>query len=393
MRSTVTALLLLAACTAVPGPVRVGADRILEEPYHSWIRNRRIGLITNQTGVTGGLVPLASLIRNRPELHLAALFGPEHGVYGAEEAGEKIPDGPNIYSLYGDSRAPTHEMLADVDILVYDIQDVGARFYTFISTMYEAMKVAARERLPFVVLDRPNPISGNRVGGPVLENGHESFVGAYPIPIRYGMTVGELARFLNGEAQLGLDLRVVPMENWRRSSWYDQTGLEWIAPSPNMPTLKTATVYPGFCLIEGTNLSEGRGTTRPFELLGAPWLNATELCRQLNTRELPGVAFRQQNFKPAFSKYSGQFCQGIQIHVLNRESFLPVRTVLYVLTEISRIQPNRLEFREAAFDRLVGNSWIRGMLVEGQEPELIESRWEEALELFEENRNGYLLYD
>ena len=220
-------------------PLKIGADRLFEEPFHTWIKGKRVGLITNQTGVDSSLHPVAELLADDPEVQLTALFGPEHGVSGESQAGSRVADGPKVFSLYGDRRAPDAEMLKDVDLLIFDIQDVGSRFYTYISTMYESMKAAAEHGKPFIVLDRPNPIGGTQVEGPVLEKGHESFVGIFPIPIRHGMTAGELAQLFNTESDLKLDLQVVPLLNWDRSDWAG-TALQGIAPAPNMPTPKTA---------------------------------------------------------------------------------------------------------------------------------------------------------
>lgn len=372
--------------------VRLGSDRISEEPYRSWFQNKRVGLITNQTGVDSSLVLTMDKLRTAPDVKLTALFGPEHGLLGQAQAGEKVSSGPQAFSLYGENRAPTDEMLQDVDLLVYDIQDVGVRFYTFTSTMFESMKAAARKGIPFVVLDRPNPIGGIMVEGPVLEAGHESFVGIYRLPIRYGMTIGELARFLAGETGLQLDLRIIPMEGWDRAEWYEATGLAWVFPSPNMPTIDTAVVYPGFCLVEGTNLSEGRGTTKPFELFGAPWLNAPQLATRMNNLQLPGVRFRVQSFTPTFSKHAGESCSGLQLHVTDRNSFSPVRTILHLLREVRLMHPEEFSFIERSFDRLAGNSWIREMLAEGREVEEIEARWQPELQEFLKRRAEYLLY-
>ena len=372
-------------------PLKIGADRLFEEPYHTWIKGKRVGLITNQTGVDSSLRPVAELLAEDPEVQLTALFGPEHGISGESQAGSKIVDGPKIFSLYGDRRAPDAEMLKEVDLLVFDIQDVGSRFYTYISTMYEAMKAAAEHKKPFIVLDRPNPIGGIQVEGPVLEEGRESFVGIFPIPIRHGMTAGELAQLFNAESDLKLDLQVVPLLNWDRSEWAG-TGLQWIAPSPNMPTPDTAALYPGFCLIEGTNLSEGRGTTRPFQLIGAPWLKATQLAGRLNDGGIPGAFFRPQRFTPMFSKHSELSCAGIQIHVLDHTVFEPVSAALRFIQEAIQLHPNELEFRANSFDRLIGNSWVREALEEGSDVESIEARWQGELEVFKARREAYLLY-
>lgn len=384
---TLLSLLLLA-----PVGIGVGADRIFEEQYFAWIKGKRIGVITNPTGVNSQLESLIDLLERRSDVRMVALFGPEHGLEGQAQAGESIASNRHIYSLYGDTRSPTAEMLKDVDLLVYDLQDVGVRFYTYISTLFESMKAAAGKGIPLVVLDRPNPIDGTRVEGPVLEAGYESFVGIYPLPIRYGMTAGELARFFNQEAGMGCDLRVVPLRDWKRRQWYDRTALAWVPPSPNMPTVETAVAYPGTCLVEGTNLSEGRGTTRPFELIGASWLKGREVVERLNDLGLSGVRFRFQVFTPTFSKYQGELCQGFQIHVVDRDLFEPIPAVLHILRVIHILHPERFQFKDRTFDRLAGNSWIRESLLEGKQVEEIVQRWKPGLQEFKKKRERYLIY-
>ena len=323
---------------------------------------------------------------------MKAIFSPEHGFSGDVQAGVLVPHKSRIYSLYGAHRAPTPEMLRGVDLLVYDIQDVGVRFYTYISTLYECMKAAAREGIPLIVLDRPNPIGGDRIEGPLLDASLVSFVGAHPLPIRYGMTVGELARLFNQEGNLGCELRVVPMAGWTRSHWYDETGLVWIPPSPNMPTLTTATLYAGMCLLEGTNLSEGRGTTRPFELVGAPWLDATRLAAALNALELDGVHFRVQSFTPTFSKFKGQVCQGVQIHIVDRDRFDPIACALHLLRQTLDLHPEEFKFHDQMFDLLAGQSGLRSDLLQGVEVEQTVASWLPGLEAFRERRSRHLLY-
>ncbi len=387
-------LLLCSGCVESPRFERfqTGADQLFDEPYLSWIRGKNVAMISNQTGVTEGLKPVYALLAESPEVHLTALFAPEHGLNGQLPAGADVPDQPHVYSLYGKDRAPTPEMLKGVDVLIYDVQDVGARFYTYISTMDAAMAAAARQRIPFLVLDRPDPIDGGRVEGPVLEKVFRSFVGTHALPIRYGMTPGELAGLLKAERGLDLVLWVVPLKGWKRASYFESTGRQWIPPSPNMPTVFTAVVYPGTCLIEGTNLSEGRGTTRPFELIGAPWLNADVLAVLLNNQHLPGVHFRPQPFTPSFSKYQGELCQGIQIHVLDRDQFQPVQTGLYIIREVLNLHPEEFRFENETFDRLAGNSWIRRMLNESRAVDAIVNRWQPVLAEFKQRREKYLLY-
>lgn len=372
--------------------LQTGADQLFDEPYYSWIKNKGIGLITNQTGVNSELEGLPALLSGRDEVNLVSLFGPEHGIYGEAQAGEIVTGESNIYSLYGSNRAPTPEMLERVEVLVYDIQDVGSRFYTFISTMYECMKSVSGTDIQFIVLDRPNPIGGIKVEGPVLEEGFESFVGIHAIPNRYGMTAGEMAMLLKEETGLDLDLKVVPVKGWSRDQDFSDYGKNWINPSPNMPNFKAALSYPGFCLVEGTNISEGRGTTRPFELFGAPWINPLSLAEKLNVLNLPGVKFRPQMFTPTFSKHKDETCNGVQIHITDKHSFNPVTTALHFIRTVSEMYPDEFSFRENSFDRLCGNSWVRTELSEGAEVEAIKAQWQERLEAFKAARDKYLLY-
>ncbi len=386
-----TLLLLISLAAAPCSGILTGVDRLQEPPYREWLEGKRIGLVTNHTGVNCRLESTETIISEIPGARLTALFAPEHGIRGTSQSGRKISSRGIVYSLYGEERTPSPEMLDEVEVLVFDMQDVGARFYTYIWTMLESMKAAARDGVRFLVLDRPVPIDGARVEGPVLEKGHESFVGSFQLPIRYAMTPGELALLLNSELELQAQLDVVPLKGWKRAHWFDETGLTWIPPSPNMATLETASIYPGFCLIEGTNLSEGRGTTHPFELVGAPWLKNDELVERLNRLDLPGVRFRAQDFEPWFSKYQGETCHGIQIHMTNRSAFQPIKTVLHFLSEIIRLHPSDFQFR-AGFDRLAGNSWIQLELSKGTRPWEIQSRWQPGLRRFLELRKQFLLY-
>ncbi|HET7658735.1 MAG TPA: DUF1343 domain-containing protein, partial [Bacillales bacterium] len=324
--------------------------------------------------------------------------GPEHGVRGGHQAGDYVPyyidkeTGLPVYSLYGPTRKPTPEMLKNVDVLVFDIQDVGTRYYTYIYTMAYAMQAAAENNIPFIVLDRPNPIGGTKVQGPVLDPAYSSFVGMYPIALRHGMTVGELAKYFNKEFQIGADLTVVKMQGWTRSMSYQDTGLQFVMPSPNMPTVKTALVYPGMALVEGTNVSEGRGTTRPFELIGAPWIDAESLADALNAKHLPGTHFRPTYFTPTFSKYQGEMCAGIQVHVLNKQAFNPVITGLTVVKTIHDMYPDQFAFKASHFDHLIGNSWVREGIENGMSVSDMQERWQKGLKAFEKKRESYLLY-
>ena len=393
---SISLLLVLGAVPAF-GQTVAGLEVLLTE-QQALVAGKRVGLITNHTGVDRQMNHAIDLIRKAPGTRLTALFAPEHGIRGLVQAGGKVADtvdersGVRVYSLYGAVRRPTPEMLAEVDVLVYDIQDVGARFYTFISTMGEGMDAAAEKGIPFIVLDRPNPLADIRVEGRVMDMNYKSFVGAYPIPARFGMTPGELAGFYRDRMEKKVDLKVVKMKNWKRSTWYDQTGLAWIPPSPNIPTLTAAIVYPGTCLIEGTNVSEGRGTTTPFEVIGAPWIDGYKLADELRKANLPGVLFRPAGFTPTFSKYQGEVCQGVQLHVVDRDRFEPVRTALHLLKALKQLWPDKFQWR-SSLDRLSGSDDVRRALDRGDTPEQIVESWSAALKEYEEVRRRYFLYD
>ncbi len=362
------------------------------------IRGKHVGLITNPTGVDRELVSDVDLLAHTPGVHLVALFGPEHGIRGAHQAGASVGaqrdpvTGLPVYSLYGKTRQPTPAMLKGVDVLVFDVQAVGARFYTYLYTMADAMKSAAAAHIPIIVLDRPNPIGGTKVQGPVLDPKFASFVGEYPIPLRYGMTIGELAELFNQQFHIGADLTVVKMRGWKRSMYYDDTPLQFVMPSPNMPTLTTALVYPGTGLVEGTNVSEGRGTTRPFELIGAPWIDAENLSDVLNDKHLRGVRFRPVHFTPTFSKYEGKLCNGIEVHVMDRNTFNPVVVGLTVIETIHDLYPRQFAFKASDFDRLIGNDWMRQDIEKGIPVSEMQRRWQAGLSQFEKIRQKYLLY-
>jgi uncharacterized protein YbbC (DUF1343 family) len=292
-------------------------------------------------------------------------------------------------------------MLAGLDAVVYDVQDIGSRYYTFIWTMAYAMEACARDGIEMIVADRPNPIGGAAVEGSLIEESFRSFVGHYPIPNRHGMTAGELAQLFNEDFGIGCRLTVVPTKGWHRSQWFDETGLPWILPSPNMPTLDTATVYPGMCLIEGTNLSEGRGTTRPFELVGAPWIDSTRLVSELEKEDLPGVCFRPQWFCPTFHKLAGEICAGIQLHVEDRQAFRPLRTGVAVLLAVYRLWPDRFQWRpppyeyemeRPAIDILAGGDRLRTQIERQDGIAVIESSWKGDLADFDFVRRKHLIY-
>ena len=385
------------------GIVETGLARLVSEDG-ALLAGRRAGLVTHPAAVLPDLSSSLDALLGIG-VHVTALFGPEHGFDGSVADGEAVGDarhrrtGLPVFSLYGANRGPTEDMLAGVDVLVFDVQDVGARFYTFISTLYHVLAAAGRQGRAVVVLDRPNPINGLAVEGPLVAPGLESFIGIVPMPIRHGMTVGELARYFNSEYHLGADLAVVAMRGWRRAMWFDATGLPWVPLSPGMPQLSTATVYPGMCFVEGTNLSEGRGTALPFEVAGAPWLDGDSLAQALNRLALPGVRFRPTHFVPSASKHAGLTCQGVQVHVTDREAFRPVETGLHVVAACRAQAPDRFEFLASSweglplhFDLLTGNVAIREGLLAGVPVADLVLGWPAAAAALAERRQPFLCY-
>ncbi|RPF51098.1 exo-beta-N-acetylmuramidase NamZ family protein [Aquisalibacillus elongatus] len=376
----------------------LGVEQLLEDEKDI-IEGKDVGLITNPTGVDSELNSIVDTLHNDPDVNLTALYGPEHGVRGSAQAGEYVEyyidekTGLPVYSLYGETRKPTPEMLEDVDVLLFDIQDVGTRFYTYIYTMANAMEAAQENDVEFVVLDRPNPINGQDVAGPVLDDEFSSFVGEYEIPLRHGMTVGELAKLFNNEFDINADLTVVEMDSWKRYMYYDDTNLDFVAPSPNMPTTDTTVVYPGAALIEGTNVSEGRGTTKPFELIGAPFIDADELATHLNEQELPGVTFRAASFTPTFSKHAGNLSHGIEIHVTDQTAYKSIETGLHIVKAIHDLYPEDFSFRsDGFFNNLIGNDWVQEAIENGESVDAIIEQWQDDLDEFKEVREQYLIY-
>lgn len=388
--------------------IKTGLDRVNE--YAQLFQYKRVGLITNHTAYDSENQYILDVFRNLPNVKVTALFGPEHGIRGSSAAGvlietetdtaQQIP----IYSLYGRTRKPTPEMLNQVDILVYDIQDVGGRYFTYISTMGLAMEAAAEKGIPFVILDRPNPINGREVEGNILEGDFSSFIGMYPIPVRHGMTVGELSKMINEEGWLEqgikVKLTVIPMKNWKREMWYDQTGLTYIKPSPNIPNLQCATAYPGTCLLEGTNISEGRGTTLPFLLFGAPWIESKRLNQKLHLLKLNGIVFRDTTFTPISipgmaenPKYQDTLCSGSVIKIIDRDNFEPYRTGLWIVKTIHDLYPEQFRWRTRHFDALCGTDRVRLAIKQGDHPDSLIKSWQAELENFKKVRNKYLLYD
>ena len=388
--------------------VRAGLEVLLDDPRP--IAGKRIGLVTNHAAVTSDLRHAVRMLHAGRGWKLAALFGPEHGIWGEAQDMEHVEHstdpltGLTVYSLYGRSEkdlAPRRELLRQLDALVIDLQDIGSRYYTFIYTMALCIREAAPLGVQVIVLDRPNPIDGVHLEGNIREEQYSSFVGMFPLPTRHGMTAGELARYFNEIFQLDCNLHVVPMRGWRRSMWWGDTELPWVIPSPNMPTVYTATVYPGMCLVEGTNLSEGRGTTHPFELFGAPWLDPFKLADRLNNVGLPGVRFRPHYFLPTFQKHAGKVCGGAELHVTNRALFEPYRTGLWCVKVARDIDPERFDWRREtyefvsdrlAIDLLAGSDRYRHIVENGGDVDEWVAEWEEPLREFARTREEFLLY-
>ncbi len=382
--------------------VKTGLDVLLTE-HISELKGLRVGIVANHASVTHDLVHISDAL-NAVGVTIGALFGPEHGARGDVADGEPVEDavderiGVPVFSLYGKIRFPTPESLQLIDVMLIDLQDVGARFYTFLYTMANVMEACGKHGVPVWVLDRPNPISGLNADGPVLEPEFSSFIGKYPIPMRHALTVGELAQLFSKKFGVQCDLKVVRMQGWSRGMWFDQTGLPWVMPSPNMPSVETATVYPGLCLIEGTNVSEGRGTVRPFETFGAPWINPQDIKEKLLKYELPGVMFREAYFKPNASKFQGQRCAGLQLYVTDRNIFRAPLTGVAVVCALQKLYPDDFAFRQPSsdgrrfFDLLCGTAKVREAIELGSSPWQIAATWEPALECYRDTTASILLY-
>lgn len=390
--------------------VQTGLARVASEGL-SQLAGRRIGLLVNATSVDAELRHAIELFRARSEWQVTALFGPEHGVrgdaqdmIGVDTATDALTGLP-VFSLYGhteDSLTPTPAMLDHIDVMVFDVQDIGSRYYTFVWTMVLAMRACATAGKPFVVLDRPNPITGHGVEGNAITPGFESFVGLVSCPQRHGMTAGEIARWRHAVEQLDLDLHVIAMRGWRRDMWFEHTGLPWVLPSPNMPTVDTALVYPGMCLVEGTELSEARGTTRPFELSGAPHLDPHQLAATLDAMALPGVRFRPVVYTPTFHKHAFEPCGGVQLHVTDRARFRPVRTGVAFLKACHDQDPAQFAWRAKAYefvdqipaiDLLAGTDALRTGIEAGASLDDLTATWPGAEATFFEQTAAFLLYD
>jgi uncharacterized protein YbbC (DUF1343 family)/CubicO group peptidase (beta-lactamase class C family) len=375
-------------------PVLTGID-VLERDGFKLLQGRRVGLITNHTGINRAGVSTVKLLHDAPGVSLVALFSPEHGIAGKLDV-SKIADARDeefnlpIFSLYGETRKPTPESLKGIDTLVFDIQDIGCRFYTYPATMGNAMRAAAEHKIRFVVLDRPNPINGVDVAGPVLDAGKESFVGYHRVPVRHGMTLGELARMYNDELKIGADLAIVPFEGWRRSDFFDATGLFWVNPSPNMRNLNEALLYPGIGLLETTNLSVGRGTDTPFEIIGAPWVDGRKLADELNRAKLPGVRFVPTFFTPTSSKFKDERCGGVQILITDRREVIPVRTGLEVARQLRLLFPN--DWQTKQYDRLLASRIVFDGVLAGMSVADMEKQYQPELDAFLKRRETFLIY-
>ena len=388
--------------------VTLGSTRLLASGR---LHGKRVGLVCNPASVDHRLHHLVDVLLADPQTNVVALFGPQHGFRSDVQdnmietphtefdsgAKRRVP----LYSLYSDTREPTAEMLRDVDVLVVDLQDIGTRIYTYMYTMANCMRAARKLGIDVLVCDRPNPIGGLDVEGITLEPGNESFVGQYSIPTRHGMTIGELARLFNEHFGIGASLDVVTMDGWRREMYWDDTGLPWVMPSPNIPTLDSAIVFPGSVHIEGTNASEGRGTTRPFELVGGPWVRAESFAAALNARQLPGVHFRPVVFEPTFQKHARVACGGCQIHVFDRPAFKPVLTGIAIIEQLRAADPASFQWKAPPYeyehdkmpiDVIAGSQSFRQAIDAGERAEQIAARWQPTVAAFRDLQQKYLLY-
>ena len=381
----------------------IGIDVFLNK-HAKQFKGKRVGLVTNLTGVNKQLESTIDLLYRHPDIQLTALYGPEHGIRGDAKEGEKVESTRDektnlpVYSLYGETRKPTKEMLEEIDVMVFDLQDIGSRYYTYIYTMAYVMEACGENNIEMVVLDRPNPVSGLKREGSVVDEHYKSFIGLVPIPNRHGLTIGELALLFKNEFDYACDLTVIPMQGWKRSMYYEETDLIWIPPSPNTTSIDMCILYAGTCLIEGTNLSEGRGTTQPFEVVGAPFINGQQLAETFNQRNLPGIIARPVSFKPTYQKFEDEMCYGVQLHIVDRETIEPLKSMIYLLLDIANMYPEDFEFREETpsgksfFDLLAGNGELRKMIGNGN----VEDYFKEAdkdLTDFEKRIEPYLLYE
>lgn len=381
-------------------PMKLGLEVFLEAHTHPYM-DARVGLLTNLTGVNHNLENTIDLFYQHPDIQLTALFGPEHGLRGEVQEGKLIESsvdldtGIPIFSLYHEDKKPNEEMLANVDVVFCDLQDIGTRYYTFIYTLANMMKQCGKEGKKVVVLDRPNPINGVAVEGNLVQKHFRSFVGQFPIPIRHGMTMGELALLFNNEFAIDCELEIMKMEGWERKVYFDQTDLFWISPTPNTTTIDMCMLYPGTCLIEGTNLSEGRGTTKPFEVIGAPFVNGKALAAELNSRNIGGVRFRPTVFKPMYQKYQGEVCEGVQIHIANRDQLNSFHLGIQLLESLYKLYPDDIEWirpgQHYFIDLLAGTDQLRLQIEKRDTTDFCNQIQKEVLE-FQSVRDNYLLY-
>lgn len=409
------AILGLAACqsskpagAAAHPRVIIGAERLFTPEYFNLIKGKRVGLVTNHTGLLPDGRHLVDVLHQHPDVELTVLFGPEHGIRGEEDThvadGKDARTGLPVVSLYGKVRKPSEEILQNVDVLVFDIQDIGARFYTYIATMQHVLEAAAEQGKSYLVLDRPNAIGGLYVDGPATDKG--AAIGSpNQLPVTHGMTVGELALMFNAaRADQNLpkaNLTVIPMQNYNRSQWYNDTGLPWVKPSPNMLTLTTANVYPATCLLEGTNISEARGTLQPFERIAAPWINAQALTGQLNSYNLAGVTFKAVSFVPDSivdgikiypPKFLGEQCHGSEMIITDRNVFESAKAGVFILHALQTLYPEMLEWKNSRMDRLWGTTQVREQLQAGTSPQAIVGKWDAELKHFKSTRAKHLIY-
>ncbi len=402
-------LMVMLLLSWMPAWAQVKAgDDVFVAKYLNLIKGKTVGIITNQSGRLQDGKYLVDVLAKIPDVKVVGLFAPEHGIRGEASAGAKVSGsvdaktGIPIYSLYGQTKKPTPKMLKGIDVLIYDIQDVGTRFYTFISTLYLSMEAAAENHVEFIVLDKPDMLRPDMVDGPVLADSLESFVGIQPIPSVYGMTPGELATMFNDNGMLKggvkANLRVIRMTGYRRDMWYDQTGLKWVTPSPNLRDMNAVELYPGMVLIEATNTTEGRGTNHPFEKIGSPYINSNQLVALLEKQHVPGVEFKPTSFTPrplpgaSEPKYTGKLCHGIMMNVTDRNIFRPVEWGVTVVWALHKLYPEKFKFRDEYFDLLAGTTTVRKMITAEDTPGEIIASWQAGTKRFEKMREKYLLY-
>ena len=387
--------------------VRTGLDVLIED-HLNYLDGKKIGLVTNHSGITRNGVKNYTIFQKSTQIELSVIFAPEHGFYGEASAGAKIEyqnqnkTGPNIISLYGRNRRPTREMVEGLDLIIYDIQDIGTRFYTYISTLAMTMEVAAENNISVMVLDRPNPLGGEIVEGATLDPNYKSFIGYYPIPTRYGLTVGELSYMACNNSWLSSsppELIIVKMDNWKRSMYYDDTKLSWVKPSPNIPDIETAIIYPGMCLYEATNLSEGRGTNQPFKMIGAPWMDST-ISKKMIKANIRGASFKYTSFKPKSlkgksenPKHKDSICQGFKIKITSRNSFRSINSAIRSLEEVYALYEGALELNDLRMKQLWGNDQILGLLKKNIKPKQFFKELKRDVKTFKRKSKPYLLYN